>query len=182
MHNWRIAIIRTRAGILVVRLKRNCNGMKSRVCFIQEKWFESMTSSSLCTLFYGTDYKLQIIRYVDGTPTSEVTPVTICYIHPPHHGCPYVMVMVINDRLASLSFHANQPSQSSNKAISNFELQGVDKDLGHIAHPVSNRCTSFWFHINWTKHSWDLSNRVLDLEKTHPKKRFPAEFLKNLIR
>ena len=25
-------------------------------------------------------------RYVDGTPTSEVTPVTIRYIHPPHHG------------------------------------------------------------------------------------------------
>ena len=115
--------------------------------------------------FYGTDYKLKLIRYVDGTPTSEVTPVTICYMHTPHHGCPYVMVMVINDRLASLSFHASQPSHSSNKAISNCELQGVDKDLGHIAHPVSNRCTSFWFHINWTKHSWDLSNRVLDLEK-----------------
>ena len=27
-------------------------------------------------------------RYVDGTPTSEVTPVTIRYIHPPHHGYP----------------------------------------------------------------------------------------------
>ena len=25
-------------------------------------------------------------RYVDGTPTSEVTPVTIRYIRPPHHG------------------------------------------------------------------------------------------------
>ena len=27
-------------------------------------------------------------RYVDGTPTSEVTPVTIRYIHPPHQGYP----------------------------------------------------------------------------------------------
>ena len=27
-------------------------------------------------------------RYVDGTPTSEVTPVTIWYIHPPYHGYP----------------------------------------------------------------------------------------------
>ena len=27
-----------------------------------------------------------VTRYVDGTPTSEVTPVTIWYIHPPHHG------------------------------------------------------------------------------------------------
>ena len=29
-----------------------------------------------------------IIRYVDGTPTSEVTLVTIWYIHPLHHGYP----------------------------------------------------------------------------------------------
>ena len=27
-------------------------------------------------------------RYVDGTPTSEIIPVTIRYIHPPHHGYP----------------------------------------------------------------------------------------------
>ena len=27
-----------------------------------------------------------ITRYVDGTPTSEITLVTIRYIHPPHHG------------------------------------------------------------------------------------------------
>ena len=27
-------------------------------------------------------------RYVDGTPTLEVTPITIWYIHPPHHGYP----------------------------------------------------------------------------------------------
>ena len=45
---------------------------------------------------------------------SEVTPVTIRYIHPPHHGYPYFMVMVMNDRLASLSFNVNQPSNSSN--------------------------------------------------------------------
>ena len=43
------------------------------------------------------------------------------------------------------------------------------KGQGHIAHPVSTRCTSFSFHINRTNHSWDMSNRVFDLEKTHPK-------------
>ena len=32
------------------------------------------------------DFNVLITRYVDGTPTSEVTPVTIRYIHPPHHG------------------------------------------------------------------------------------------------
>ena len=30
--------------------------------------------------------KLQVIRYVDGTPRSEDTPVIIRYIRPPHHG------------------------------------------------------------------------------------------------
>ena len=43
------------------------------------------------------------------------------------------------------------------------------KVQGHIVHPVSNRCTSFSFHINRTNHSCDMSNRVFDLEKTHPK-------------
>ena len=63
-------------------------------------------------------------RYVDGTSTSEVTPVTIRYIHPPHHGYPKVTVMVMNDRLTALSFHVNQRlhPHSSNKAISNFDL------------------------------------------------------------
>ena len=46
---------------------------------------------------------------------------------------------------------------------------GQVKGQGHIVHPVSNRCTSFSFHINRTNHSWDMSNWVFDLEKTHPK-------------
>ena len=45
---------------------------------------------------------------------------------------------------------------------------GEVKSQGHIIHPVSNRCT-FSFHINRTNYSWDMSNRVFDLEKTHPK-------------
>ena len=59
---------------------------------------------------------------------SEVTPVTIQYIHPPNHGYSQVTVMIMNDRLISLSFYVNR-----------------------------------------TNHSWDMSNVVFDLEKTHPK-------------
>ena len=126
-----------------------------------------------------------------------------------------VTVMVMNDRLTPLSCHVNQPSHSSNKAISNLtlKLQGqvwwkgktlqsaqyiinllsfrftsiwqqynncrdtatvkIQTSAGswvsHKVHPVSNRCTSYSFHINWTNHSWDMFNRVLDLEGTHPK-------------
>ena len=46
------------------------------------------------------------------------------------------------------------------------KVMGEVKDQGHI---VSNRCTSFSFHINRTNHSWDKSNTVFDLEQTHPK-------------
>ena len=42
---------------------------------------------------------------------------------------------------------------------------GEVKGQSHIVHLVSNRCTSFSLHINWTNHSLDMSNRVFDLEK-----------------
>ena len=45
------------------------------------------------------------------------------YIQPPHPGYPKVTMMVMKDRLTFLSFHANQPSYSWNKAISNFNLE-----------------------------------------------------------
>ena len=37
-------------------------------------------------LLKGWQWTLIITRYVDGTPTSVVTPLTILYIRPPHHG------------------------------------------------------------------------------------------------
>ena len=64
-----------------------------------------------------------LTRCVYGTLTSEVTPVTVRYIHPPHHGYPKRLVMVMNDHLTSLSFHVNQPSHSWNKDISKFDLE-----------------------------------------------------------
>ena len=63
-------------------------------------------------------------RYVNGTPTSEVTPspVTIRYIRPPHHGT-LVNIMVMNGWLPSFSFHVNRPSHSWDKAISDSDLE-----------------------------------------------------------
>ena len=46
---------------------------------------------------------------------------------------------------------------------------GEVKGWGNIVHPVSNRCTSFSFHINRTNHSWNMSNRVFYLVKANPK-------------
>ena len=67
---------------------------------------------------------------------------------------------------------------------------GEVKGQSYIVHPVSNRCTSVSFHVNRTNHSWDMSNRVFDLEKNTyeifkdnlAKQEFPTEFLQNLIR
>ena len=66
---------------------------------------------------------------------------------------------------------------------------GQVKGRGHIVHPVSNRCTSFPFHINPTNHSRNMSNIVFDLEKhtgnfkeNLAKNRFPTEFLQNLAK
>ena len=60
--------------------------------------------------------------------------------------------------------------------ISNFDLETSKlkvmsefKSQGNILYPVSNRCTSFSFHINWTNHSWDMAKIVFNLEKTHLK-------------
>ena len=33
-------------------------------------------------------WKLWLTRYIDAAPTSEVTPVTIQYIHSPYHDYP----------------------------------------------------------------------------------------------
>ena len=68
-------------------------------------------------------YSVLLIRYVDGTPTSEVTPVTIQYIHPPHHGYP-----LGHSHGHEWSTHIPfVPCQSSlpflNKAISNFDRE-----------------------------------------------------------
>ena len=84
-------------------------------------------------------------RYVDGTSTSEVTPVATRYIHPPHYGYPKGIVMDMHNQLTSLSFHVNQLSHSRNKAIPNFELEkfkvkimGMVKRQDHTVSPVSN--------------------------------------------
>ena len=37
------------------------------------------------------------------------------------------------------------------------------KGQGHILYLVSNRCTSFLFHINQTNHSWDMARMAFGL-------------------
>ena len=64
----------------------------------------------------------KLTRYVDGTPTSEVIPVTIRYIRPPTM-VTQVNIMVMNGWLTSFSFHVNRQSHSWDKAISDSDLE-----------------------------------------------------------
>ena len=66
--------------------------------------------------------KLHITRSVDGTPTSEVTPFTIRYIHPPHH-VTIINIMVMHGWPTSFSFHVNRPPHSWDITISDSNLE-----------------------------------------------------------
>ena len=134
----------------------------------------SLVWMTACHLFdiIWSNHGLLLTSYVDAMPTSEVTLVTIWYIHPPHHGHTNVNIMVINGRLTSLSFHANRPIQSWDKAISNFKLQSQGHGCGQRERSYSQPSivfASFIFHINQTNNFWDTAISKFDLEKSKVK-------------
>ena len=106
-------------------------------------------------------------RYVDGMPTSEITPVTIQYIHPPHHGHTKV-----NAWTTHIPF---VPCQSALPLLRcgyfklwpwniKVKVMGVVKRHDHVVSPVSNWFTSFLLHINQTNNSWNKAISKFDLE------------------
>ena len=132
---------------------------------LMHHWFRWL----LVTCFIWTNDGLLLARYVDAMPKSEVTLVTIWYIHPPHHGHTKVNIMVINGGLTSLSFHANRPFYSWHKAVSNFKLQGQGHGCGQRERSYSQPSivfASFLFHINQTNNFWDTAISKFDLEKS----------------
>ena len=50
-------------------------------------------------------------------------PVTIQYTNSPKHGQTKVLIIVMNDRFTSISFHVNRPNNSGDTTISNFDLE-----------------------------------------------------------
>ena len=95
--------------------------------------------------FYWTNKE---IRYVDGTPTSEVTPVTTQYIHPPHHGYPRSQSwswMVDSQPFLSMSISTPTPiPQIRLFQTLTFKLQGQGHGCGQRARPYSHP-VSKWF-------------------------------------
>ena len=86
-------------------------------------------------------------------------------------------VSLVSSRFASFSFRiALNQTNSWGTAISKFDLEnskvkvkvmGEVKVQGHIFQPVSNRSTSFLFHVFCMNHSWYMVNRAFDLDKMH---------------
>ena len=60
-------------------------------------------------------------RWVDSTPTSEVTPVTMWYILTPDLG--HQMVMVMNDLLTPPLFNVNRPSHPEIQLFQNLTMK-----------------------------------------------------------
>ena len=102
-----------------------------------------------------------------------------CKLQGQGHGCgrrtrPYSQPSI--NWFAFFLFHINQITIPQIRLFWNLTLKNqwprswvISKVKVILVQQISNRCTSFSFHINWTNHSWDMSNRVFDLEKTHPK-------------
>ena len=116
-------------------------------------------------------------RYVDGTPTSEVTPVTIWYTHPSHHGWSHksqyhghewttpvtiwyihpshhghtkVNIMVMNGQLQSLSGTSTHPTMVTQKSIS-WSWAWMDNSSHYLIHPP----TPPWSHKSqYHGHEW----------------------------
>ena len=64
-----------------------------------------------------------ITRWVDGTPTTEVTPVTIWWIHTPDLGYQMVMIMVMNHPLPLPLCNVNRPSYSEIQLFQNLTMK-----------------------------------------------------------
>ena len=103
----------------LLQMVSQCDGTDS---WVQVTWLVAKDHMNRSRFLKLGLKKINKTRYVDGTPTSEVTPVTILYIRPPTM-VTLVNIMVINGWFPSFSFHVNQPSHSWDKAISDSDLE-----------------------------------------------------------
>ena len=79
----------------------------------------------------------------------------------------------VSNWFAFFLFHINQTTILHIQLFLNLSLKNqrsmswVRSNVRSHSSPSIPLCTSYSFHINQTNHSWDMSNRVFDLEKTH---------------
>ena len=111
-------------------------------------------------------------RYVDSTPTSEITLVTIRYIHSHQHGhTKSISWSWMDDSHPFRSMSIGRPIPEIRLfQTPTLKLQGQSHGCGHrethTVGPVSYLFTSFSFHMNQTNNSWDRAISKFDLEKS----------------
>ena len=105
------------------------------------------------------DNELITTIWVDGTPTTEVTPVTIWYIHTPDLGHQMVMIMVMNDLLTPPLSNVNRPSHSEIQLFQNLTMkihgQGHvcgQRSRSHLNMKIHGQChgqgQTRWSHLS----------------------------------
>ena len=118
-------------------------------------------------------------RYVDGTPTSEVTPVTIWYIRPPHHGhtsqyhghewMTYILFVIVN-----------WPPHSWDKAISDSDLETPRSRSwvwlkGKVIQSAQYHINSLPFHLTSIRPTIPEIELFRNLTLKHPRSRSLSE-------
>ena len=98
-------------------------------------------------------------RWVDGTPTTEVTPVTTWSIHTPDLGHQMVMIMVMNDLLRPPLCNVNQPSHSEIQLFENLTMKIHGQ--GHLCGQRSR--SRLTFKIQRSR-LWSSSNPLVTFE------------------
>ena len=98
-------------------------------------------------------------------------------LHCQGHGCGQRPMLYSRPSIYLICMFFFNSHQSDNNsqgtAISKFDLEKSKvnvmsevKDQCHVVYPVSNRCTSFSFHVNRTNFSWDMSSNVWSWKST----------------
>ena len=103
--------------------------------------------------------KCEITRWVDGTPTTEVTPVTTWQIHTPDLGHQMVMIMVMNDLLPPPLCNVNQPSHSEIQLFQHLTLKIHGQ--GHLCGKRSRSHLTFKIQRSML---WSSSNPLVTFE------------------
>ena len=166
--------------------------------FKMRKYIYNIKIIQISTNIRGRDSNT--IKCVDSTPTLKFIPEAIRQIHTPHHGHKKSRTwswMIHLHPFHSIPIAAHpHPTHihSWEKAISNFEIlkfnvKALDVKV-HIVDPVSSRCISFSFRVNWNNHYIDMANKMFDIEKAYHNywnkksqiKVFPTELFRHLIK
>ena len=143
--------------------------------YSKANWSINFFCHSCCTLVASLHYKWNVTRYVDGTPTSEVTPVTIRYIRPPLM-VTHVNIMVMNGWLASFSFIVNRLPHSWDKAISDSDLETPRSrswvwSMGKVIQMAQYHINSLPFHLTSIRPTILQIELFWNLTLKHPRSR-----------